>query len=233
MAADQKWLFATAIKGIPGAAHLPSLLYSCCQQNQPASKIQPGVFQVDHMVLHHLLSDSRQIPGLWQLLHSKNHQLADRRICDSANNIYSRILLVSSLPLYGWGCPYMLLLPSTPWRRENKRVPKKRNDFLSLSASSSDKNIASDYGQDAAREMNNLRDATHDVENIKEQTMKMRWKLQAEHFSEAEGKLQEIKLVVKAKCVLYCKITPVVTMTSFSNLDEPIKNNSKTWQKRN
>lgn len=68
----------------------------------------------------------------------------------------------------------MLLLPSTPWRTENKRVPKKRKDFLSLSASSSDKNIASDYGQDASREMNSLRDATHVVENIKEQTMKMR-----------------------------------------------------------
>lgn len=42
--------------------------------------------------------------------------------------------------------------------------------------------------------------------------------LQAEHFSEAEGKLQEIKLAVEAKCVLYCKITPVVIMT-FSSLN--------------
>lgn len=96
----------------------------------------------------------------------------------------------------------MLLYPSIPWRTENKGIPKKRNDFLSLSASSSDKNIASDYGQDAAREMNNLRDATHDAENIKEQTMKVGWKLLAEHFSEAEGKLREIKLVSEAKCLL-------------------------------
>lgn len=116
----------------------------------------------------------------------------------------------------------MLLHPSIPRRTENKGVPKKRNDFLSLSASSSDKNIASDYGQDADREMNNLRDATHDADNIKEQTMKVGWKW-AEHFSEAEGKLQEIKLVADAKC-FYCKITPVITVTSFSNLDYPIKN---------
>lgn len=43
---------------------------------------------------------------------------------------------------------------------------------MSLSASSSDKCIASDHGQEAGREMNNLRDATYDAENIKEQTMK-------------------------------------------------------------
>lgn len=169
------------------------------------------------MILYHLLRGTRQIPGLWQLVHSKNHQL-DRRICGSANNILHQDFFVSIFPLYGWGCLYMLLLPSIPWRTENKRVPEKRNDFLSLSASGSDKNIASDYGQDVARKMNNLRDTTHDAENIKEQTMKMRWTLQAEHFSEAEGKLQEIKLAVEAKCVLYCKITPVVIM-AFSSLN--------------
>lgn len=128
-------------------------------------------------------------------------------------------LLVGTLPLCGWGCLYMLPLPSIHWRTENKRVPKKRNDFLSLSTSSSDKHIASDYSQDAAREMNNLKDATHDTENIKEQTMKTGWKPLAENFSVVEGKLQEIKLVAEANCVFYCEITPVVTVNSFSNLD--------------
>lgn len=42
--------------------------------------------------------------------------------------------------------------------------------------------IASDRGQEAGREMNTLRDATHDAQNIKEQTMKTGWKLLAEHF---------------------------------------------------
>lgn len=67
--------------------------------------------------------------------------------------------------------------------------------------------------------MNNLKDATHDTENIKEQTMKTGWKPLAENFSVVEGKLQEIKLVAEANCVFYCKITPVVTVNSFSNLD--------------
>lgn len=58
---------------------------------------------------------------------------------------------------------------------------------MSLSAWSSDKCIASDHSQEAGEKMNNFRDATHDAENIKEQTG---WKLLAEHFSEAEGKLQ-------------------------------------------
>lgn len=41
---------------------------------------------------------------------------------------------------------------------------------MSLSAWSSDKCTASDHSQEAGEKMNNFRDATHDAENIKEQT---------------------------------------------------------------
>lgn len=51
--------------------------------------------------------------------------------------------------------------------------------------------------------MNKLGDATHDAENIKEQTMKTGGKLLTEHFSEAESKLQEIKLLAEAKHAFY------------------------------
>lgn len=63
--------------------------------------------------------------------------------------------------------------------------------------------MTSDHGQEAGREMNNLRDAAYNAENIKQQTMKTAWKLLAEHFSEAEGKLRKIKLVAEAKHAFY------------------------------
>lgn len=109
----------------------------------------------------------------------------------------------SPLPLYQWWSLYAPLLPSVCRRAEKKRVPKRKNEFLSLSASSSDKCRASDYGQERGIEMNKLGDATHDAENIKEQTMKTGGKLLTEHFSEAEGKLQEIKLLAEAKHAFY------------------------------
>lgn len=47
--------------------------------------------------------------------------------------------------------------PSIYWRAEKIRVPEKRNEYLFLYASSSDKCISSDHGQETGREANNLR----------------------------------------------------------------------------
>lgn len=198
----KKWLVATVTKGLPGAAHLPSLPCTCCRQSSPEARTQSGVCHLDHAVLHHSLRDigevspaasdtSQKSSGVRQWLAWQN----DMWLC---KHMYNRISFPAlSRCISGDVCTYHCS------HLHGKRVPKKSNEFLSLSASSSDKCTASGRGQEAGREMNNLRDATHDAGNIKEQTMKTGWKLLAEHFSEAEGKLWKIKLVAEAKHAFY------------------------------
>lgn len=93
--------------------------------------------------------------------------MCDRTTCGSVNVYNSISFLALSHHISGDICTYCW--PHL-YTREQRKVLKERNKCLSLS--SSDKCMTSDHGQEAGREMNNLRDAAYNAENVKQQTMK-------------------------------------------------------------
>lgn len=97
MAADQKMMFCYCHQGYPWCSTSAFFIYLFYKVAAIRTSLHPRFSLVSSMwtiwscipcwgTLDRYLV-------LWQLVHSKNHQLVDRRICDSANNICSKISL--------------------------------------------------------------------------------------------------------------------------------------------